>query len=227
MSSIAASAWSGGGENSNYHGAGRFASSGVGMIAFGTVSGGVGAQLTGGNFWQGAVTGLVVSGLNHYMHKMQAENPNRTRARSIVDKYKHGDVNEIEQWLDDHPFVTKDGIVSFKGIDGLSVDTNPSNGNPDYMNNAYEKASQWGIKKMAVGVLKLLIKGGGSLLSDGGLAKVPQRNNGMITLDVSNAQSALIDYVFRPQGPTQNPAMINGFSSYSGLSRFDLYYKVK
>lgn len=45
-------------------------SSGAGMIAFGTVSGGAGAALTGGNFWQGAVTGLVVSGLNHAMHKM-------------------------------------------------------------------------------------------------------------------------------------------------------------
>ena len=40
----------------------------AGMIAFGTVAGGAGAALTGGNFWQGAVTGLVVSGLNHAMH---------------------------------------------------------------------------------------------------------------------------------------------------------------
>jgi hypothetical protein len=40
------------------------------MIAFGTVAGGAGAALTGGNFWQGAVTGLVVSGLNHAMHPM-------------------------------------------------------------------------------------------------------------------------------------------------------------
>ncbi|MBZ4043675.1 RHS repeat domain-containing protein [Flavobacterium hibisci] len=52
-------------------GAGKFASSGAGMIAFGTVSGGAGAALTGGNFWQGAVTGLVVSGLNHYAHEIK------------------------------------------------------------------------------------------------------------------------------------------------------------
>ena len=45
-------------------------SSGAGMIAFGTVSGGAGAHLSGGNFWQGAVTGLVVSGLNHFAHQM-------------------------------------------------------------------------------------------------------------------------------------------------------------
>ncbi|TQM39473.1 SprT family zinc-dependent metalloprotease [Flavobacterium branchiophilum] len=45
----------------------------IGTIAFGTLSGGAGAALTGGNFWQGAVTGLVVSGLNHAMHKMMNE----------------------------------------------------------------------------------------------------------------------------------------------------------
>ncbi|CAD0004193.1 RHS repeat-associated core domain-containing protein [Flavobacterium salmonis] len=79
LSSIASSAWSGGDtitDNGNYtmsltkH-AGLGAGTGdLGMIAFGTVSGGAGAALTGGNFWQGAVTGLVVSGLNHAMHKM-------------------------------------------------------------------------------------------------------------------------------------------------------------
>lgn len=40
-----------------------------GIIAFGTVSGGAAAALTGGNFWQGAATGLAVSGLNHVLHK--------------------------------------------------------------------------------------------------------------------------------------------------------------
>ena len=44
------------------------------MISFGTVMGGAGAQLTGGNFWKGAVTGLVVSGLNHAMHGGFAKN---------------------------------------------------------------------------------------------------------------------------------------------------------
>jgi RHS repeat-associated protein len=71
LSSIAASAWSGGGSTSNYHGAGSFADNGAGMIAFGTVAGGAGASLTGGNFWQGAVTGLVVSGLNHFAHQIK------------------------------------------------------------------------------------------------------------------------------------------------------------
>ena len=83
LSSMAASAWAGGSSvdakgspiaNTGMSGiGGDFARSGVGMIAFGTVSGGTGAALTGGNFWQGAVTGLVVSGLNHTMHKMNED----------------------------------------------------------------------------------------------------------------------------------------------------------
>lgn len=42
----------------------------VTTIFFGTVSGGLSAELTGGNFWQGAAIGLTVSGLNHVAHKM-------------------------------------------------------------------------------------------------------------------------------------------------------------
>lgn len=41
------------------------------MVAFGALSGGIGAELSGGNFWQGAVTGGIVAGLNHAMHKME------------------------------------------------------------------------------------------------------------------------------------------------------------
>lgn len=41
----------------------------IGTLAFGTVMGGAGATLTGGNFWQGAATGLTVSLLNHAAHK--------------------------------------------------------------------------------------------------------------------------------------------------------------
>lgn len=90
LSSIASSAWSGGTTTDTHFQAnsgltdGHFVTdtfshqglsgalgmnNAVGMIAFGTVAGGAGAALTGGNFWQGAVTGLVVSGLNHSFHK--------------------------------------------------------------------------------------------------------------------------------------------------------------
>lgn len=51
--------------------AGKAASSTVRTIAFGAVSGGIGAELSGGNFWQGAVIGGIVAGLNHTMHNIQ------------------------------------------------------------------------------------------------------------------------------------------------------------
>jgi uncharacterized protein YqgV (UPF0045/DUF77 family) len=42
--------------------------SGAGMIAFGALSGGIGAELTGGNFFTGFLQGGIVAGLNHAMH---------------------------------------------------------------------------------------------------------------------------------------------------------------
>jgi hypothetical protein len=71
ISSLAASAWSFDGNGVKTEGLGWANSvrgSGAGMIAFGTIAGGAGASLTGGNFWQGAVTGLIVAGLNHAVH---------------------------------------------------------------------------------------------------------------------------------------------------------------
>ncbi|MDD4599296.1 MAG: T6SS effector amidase Tae4 family protein, partial [Lentimicrobiaceae bacterium] len=44
---------------------GRFASSTIGNYAFSGLAGGVGAELSGGNFWEGAAIGLMTSGLNH------------------------------------------------------------------------------------------------------------------------------------------------------------------
>ncbi|GIQ58086.1 hypothetical protein Flavo103_12220 [Flavobacterium collinsii] len=68
--SLAATGWSAG--------AGKYASSRVGTVAFGALSGGVGAELAGGNFWQGAVTGGIVAGLNDVMHKR----------RSLLSRFK-------------------------------------------------------------------------------------------------------------------------------------------
>jgi RHS repeat-associated protein len=75
LSSIASSAYSGtafDGNGNAIAGTGFKSLSSVGgdagMIAFGTIAGGAGAELTGGNFWVGAVTGLTVSALNHAMH---------------------------------------------------------------------------------------------------------------------------------------------------------------
>lgn len=50
--------------------AGSFANSAAGTVVSGMVLGGVASELTGGNFWEGAVIGGVVAGLNHGMHLM-------------------------------------------------------------------------------------------------------------------------------------------------------------
>ncbi len=44
---------------------GRFASSTIGNYAFSGLAGGVGAELSGANFWEGAAIGLMTAGLNH------------------------------------------------------------------------------------------------------------------------------------------------------------------
>lgn len=69
------------------------------MIAFGTVSGGVGARLTGGNFWQGAVTGLVVSGLNHYMHKIKENKINSIADESLINSNydPNSDISQMDE----------------------------------------------------------------------------------------------------------------------------------
>ena len=84
ISSVASSLYQGVGyDNAGWHGLGGCgATNSAGMIIFGTVMGGAGSALTGGNFWQGAVIGLVVSGLNHAMHM---------RSEEIIDQTEQQD----------------------------------------------------------------------------------------------------------------------------------------
>lgn len=51
-------------------GLGQFANSTLGIVSFGAIAGGIGAELSGGNFWQGAIVGGLVAGLNHALHKI-------------------------------------------------------------------------------------------------------------------------------------------------------------
>jgi hypothetical protein len=70
---LGATAWGGAGGEWKGIG-GKYAGSSVGTIAFGALSGGVGAELSGGNFWQGAIAGGIVSALNHSFHKTESSN---------------------------------------------------------------------------------------------------------------------------------------------------------
>lgn len=67
VGSLAASGW---GAMMKGVGLGQFSQNVYGMVTFSTLSGGVGAELAGGNFWKGAIAGGIVAGLNHAMHKL-------------------------------------------------------------------------------------------------------------------------------------------------------------
>jgi len=57
----------------------------IGTLLFGTASGGVGAKLTGGNFWEGASIGLAVGLLNHLAHSFNQNDPEK---RLTVEQQK-------------------------------------------------------------------------------------------------------------------------------------------
>ena len=70
--------------------------SGGSMIAFGALAGGIGAELSGGNFWQGVVIGGIVAGLNHAMHKLDP--PKGYKGKKWVDKTGSYDNNNDGSW---------------------------------------------------------------------------------------------------------------------------------
>lgn len=106
--SLGAKAWGGAMKNLGYE---KFAQSTIGTVAFGALSGGVGAELSGGNFWQGAVTGGIVAGLNHEMHKMGGEDP-----RKPIKKIKKFPKFKIIK--DNYPKDNPDGSHAHPSKDG-------------------------------------------------------------------------------------------------------------
>jgi hypothetical protein len=93
---LGATAWSGNKQlGGTFAGVGgKYAGTTVGTVAFGALSGGVGAELTGGNFWQGAVTGGIVAGLNTVMHKIDPPGGKKGRKTPTLEEanehYRNG-----------------------------------------------------------------------------------------------------------------------------------------
>ncbi|GIZ07745.1 RHS repeat-associated core domain-containing protein [Flavobacterium sp. UMI-01] len=221
LSSIASSAWQGGGATSNYHGAGSFAKSGAGMIAFGTVSGGVGARLTGGNFWQGAVTGLVVSGLNHAMH--QIEDPNKQLAKRIASEYGY-DWREVKSFLDANPFELTHKGVAMGGKEALSS---------KYIENdktVIDYAQDQVTSEVQSRIIEYLspragkIWGLGSELLSSQTAHAPDSNY-LVKQNqrIMECKETLIRYYFQKPATVQTPSMFNNQQSVQyHSSRFDI-----
>ena len=80
--------------------AGDFANSTVGTVAFGALSGGIGAELSGGNFWEGAVIGGIVAGLNHAMHKMEQKSIAKQELNSVGIEDINATAPNTEESLD-------------------------------------------------------------------------------------------------------------------------------
>ncbi|AQW93062.1 RHS repeat-associated core domain-containing protein [Elizabethkingia anophelis] len=107
--------------------AGNWAGKAGGQVFFGALSGGVGAVLTGGNFWQGAVIGGVVAGLNHVMHEINNKAITRYVFKSAnVTGNPSSQENLLkirDAWAD---YMSKNGLkasyekISFEFIDNLS-----------------------------------------------------------------------------------------------------------
>ncbi|UKY87830.1 RHS repeat-associated core domain-containing protein [Elizabethkingia anophelis] len=75
--------------------ANNVANSAIGTIAFGALAGGIGSELTGGNFWQGVVIGGVVAGLNHTAHTDYGPKPKSNRKAN----YKIPRKSQESGWL--------------------------------------------------------------------------------------------------------------------------------
>jgi|GEM_PF-6268054 len=102
--------------------AGKFASSAVGTIASGAILGGIGSELTGGNFWQGAITGGFVAGFNHGMHmgEMQPDNGYDKNGKKINND--GGD--KTDYIYDDNGKVTSSTNVKISTFEGGEVSSN-------------------------------------------------------------------------------------------------------
>ncbi|WKS95300.1 hypothetical protein [Riemerella columbina] len=86
------------------------------MITFSTFSGGISTELTGGNFWQGAITGGLVAGLNHAMHKLDP--PKGFKGKSWTDKDGTFTKNEDGSYnVDNSP----EGIGKYKEIQEVVI----------------------------------------------------------------------------------------------------------
>jgi hypothetical protein len=91
-----------------YGGFGKIAENTTGQIAFGTIMGGVGASLTGGNFWQGAATGLMVTVFNDLMHQIKQRNIIRSKLSNPdgIPEVNKSSVETIKEEV--HSLFTKD-----------------------------------------------------------------------------------------------------------------------
>ncbi|SUP53543.1 Cell wall-associated polypeptide CWBP200 [Weeksella virosa] len=166
LGSLGAAAWT---STMNAANLSQFAQSTVGMVSFGAISGGVGSALSGGNFFEGALIGGVVAGLNDAMHK---ESPDNGYERDENGNYRqiNTEGGDTIDYLYENEQIVESREVIFQ----------PSEVRPSYGDRTYgykwEPVSPNLIEVDIIGG-KSLVKGGYSLLKLGvNNMKVPLAN---------------------------------------------------
>ncbi|WP_410221845.1 RHS repeat-associated core domain-containing protein [Pedobacter sp.] len=115
LGSLAGSGWQAWG--------GKVAESGLGNIAFSALSGGVGAELTGGDFWQGAATGATVTTLNHLAHMIMQEREYEYNGKKYTNKAELYRDILLDQAAEQ--FGIKDILALGAAIDGMGLIDKP------------------------------------------------------------------------------------------------------
>lgn len=97
-------------------------------IAFGALSRGVGAELIGGNFWQSAIIGGIVAGLNHEMHRYIQ----KIRIDSNADEWLENAGYKAKENISQMDESARDTYVKLmrKNVDPANILYNDAN-NPD------------------------------------------------------------------------------------------------
>ena len=134
---------------------GSIKDSDIGMIAFSTVSGGAVAELTGGNFWQGATTAFLVSALNHAAHKMVEKDKVLGALKKVgIDPYeeinRHWSNGETQQFAEEvFPELSKEAnYPRYENVDIIGGNSS-INGRAFYSYNEYSKG-QFNVKSKGV-----------------------------------------------------------------------------
>ncbi|MDN3604325.1 hypothetical protein [Belliella kenyensis] len=93
----------------------------VGQIAGSSLMGGIGAELSGGDFWRGAAVGATVSSLNHLAHRVQNDQWETKGKYEKSGKYI-GQHRVIKQKNGYTAYADKKGSFFTIGPDGQNVD---------------------------------------------------------------------------------------------------------
>ena len=199
---------------------GDSANKAVGQVLFGTFAGGITAELSGGNFWQGAATGMVVSLLNHVAHEIEInlQDSNEALAKQIAKEYGY-DWREVKAFLDKHPFVPTD-----KGIKFLDYEAVSSKFEGSGIIKLVNKYGDDSINKGFGMILKKIIgKSAGQALSSTSLQEQEPPDNALRRAE--ECKRRLIEHVFRKPMEYQTPSMFNNMQSWKPHS--SIYDKLK